>query len=90
MKTLLATLLLVLSLPVTASANFDSHRFIQEKCSSCHDEQVYIRPNRRVQNLAQLDAQVRRCDANLGTSLFNEDITAVVEHLNQRYYRFEP
>ncbi len=90
MKNLLAALLFVLSLPVMASTDFDSHRFIQEKCSACHDERVYTRPDRRVQNLSQLDAQVRRCDANLGTRLFDEDLAALVEHLNERYYRFGP
>lgn len=90
MKIVLAALFLLISLQSTASASFDSHRFLQQKCSSCHNEQVYTRPDRRVQNLAQLDAQVRRCDANLGTRLFDEDISAVVEHLNERYYRFEP
>ena len=55
-------------------ADFDAARFIKEKCSGCHDERVYSRPDHRMQNLQQLEAQVRRCDANINTSLFDEDI----------------
>ncbi len=70
-------------------AAFDAARFIAEKCSGCHDHRVYTRPNHRVQNLQQLKAQVRRCDANINTRLFDEDIAAVVEYLNDTYYHFD-
>lgn len=71
-----------------AAQTFDPARFLAEKCSSCHDERVYTRPDRRVQNRQQLEAQVRRCDANIGTRLFNEDLAALVDHLDRQYYHF--
>lgn len=79
--------LLVLSGSGFAS-NFDPADFLAEHCSRCHDEQIYTRDDRRSQNLQQLEAQVRRCDANFGTQLFDEDITALVQYLNQHYYKF--
>ncbi len=86
----------LLSLPLTtllaaghALADFDTARFIKGKCSGCHDERVYIRPNHRMQNLQQLEAQVRRCDANINTRLFDEDIATVVRYLNDTYYHFD-
>lgn len=88
MKYALVIALLAAASPSLATANFDSARFLKERCSSCHDGQVYTRPNRRVQNVAQLESQVRRCDANLGTALFDDDIKALVKHLDQQYYRF--
>ena len=36
----------------------------------------------------QLLAQVRRCDANLGTRLFDEDMEQVADYLNQAFYHF--
>jgi len=70
-------------------ADFDAARFIKEKCSGCHDERVYSRPDHRMQNLQQLEAQVRRCDANIDTRLFDEDIAAVVKYLNDTHYHFD-
>lgn len=57
-------------------------------CVSCHDTGVYTREDRKIKDFTQLDAQVRRCDANLGTRLFDEDITKVVSYLNDNYYKF--
>lgn len=88
MKLILATTLLMTTLPAFASPDFDAAHFIQSKCSSCHNEQVYTRPDRRMQNRQQLEAQVRRCDANVGTALFNEDIDTVVDYLDRNYYHF--
>ena len=70
------------------AGNFDPAAFLAEHCSRCHDERVYTRPDRRVQNPAQLEAQVRRCDANFGTRLFDEDIATLVKYLDTTYYRF--
>jgi len=87
-NTLLAcTTLLTLSANAY-SGQFDPAGFLAENCSRCHDETVYTRPDRRVQNPQQLEAQVRRCDANFGTRLFDEDITSLVKYLNDRYYNF--
>ena len=89
MKTLSLSLILMgLSLSAAAAEGFDAARFIQEKCSSCHTDSVYTRPNRFVHDRAQLEAQVRRCDANLGTTLFDDDLTTVVDYLDKQYYHF--
>ncbi len=86
-KLLLAATLLPLGATLQAG-QFDPAGFVAQHCSRCHDERVYTRPDRRVQDLQQLDAQVRRCDANFGTRLFDEDIAALVKHLNDNYYKF--
>lgn len=58
-------------------------------CISCHDSAVYTREDRKIGDFPKLLAQVRRCDANLGSRLFDEDIEQVADYLNQAYYRFE-
>ena len=72
----------------SASENFNAEHFVQTKCTQCHDSGVYTRQDRRVTSLKRLDSQVRMCDANLGTGLFDDDIAAVVGYLNQNYYKF--
>lgn len=67
----------------------------QQHCVGCHINMtggdgslLYTRSDRRVHNLTGLEAQVRRCEANLELKWFDEDIEDVVEYLNQAYYKF--
>lgn len=57
-------------------------------CISCHDAGVYTRADRKVTSLEALAGQVRRCDANLGTKLFDEDLDKITAYLNETYYKF--
>lgn len=57
-------------------------------CISCHDAGVYTRADRKMQDFSMLSAQVRRCDANLGSKLFDEDMDKVTDFLNEAYYHF--
>ena len=79
------------SLPALAASTekIDPKSFLQEKCSGCHDTSVYTRKQRRVKSLPKLDAQVRMCDAQLGIKLFDEDVNALVNYLNDNYYHFD-
>jgi mono/diheme cytochrome c family protein len=58
-------------------------------CVSCHDSGVYTRADHKMQDFTQLDAQVRRCDANLGKPLSDADIDKVIAYLNDTYYKFD-
>ena len=57
-------------------------------CISCHDAKVYTRVERKVLDFNQLAAQVKRCDANLGSRLFDEDLAQITDYLNQAYYKY--
>jgi cytochrome c5 len=74
----------------TAPANGDhsGKALFDANCISCHDASVFTRPDRKVHDFAELDAQVRRCDANLGNKLSDQDITSVIDYLNSSYYKF--
>lgn len=82
-----ATLLTVSGSALQAE-DFDAKTFLATSCSGCHDTSVYTRKKRMVNSPEQLEAQVRRCDANLGVKLFDDDIQALVTHLNDTYYHF--
>lgn len=94
-RQLLAALALCLiSAPALADAGH-GRELHQQHCVGCHINMtggdgsvLYTRSDRRVRSLAGLQAQVRRCEANLELKWFDEDIEDVVEYLNQAYYRF--
>ena len=90
-RSLVTALLLFGWTAVTPAENkdFDAEHFVNTKCVACHDSTVYTRPDRRVKSLDRLESQVRMCDANLNTRLFEDDLLAVVDYLNERYYEFD-
>lgn len=57
-------------------------------CISCHDSGVYTRVDHKMTDFKMLSAQVRRCDANLGAKLFDEDMDKIADYLNETYYKF--
>ena len=85
---LLAIALLFAASTGAMAADFDPADFLAKQCSRCHDSTVYTRPDRRVQSLEALHNQVRRCDAMIGTKLYDEDLDALVKYLNTQYYHF--
>lgn len=87
----LCTTCLVLSMSAHAAppdpANGE-RLFKQSRCLSCHTTEVFTSPTRKVKSYAALESQVRRCDANLSTNWFDDQILDVVSYLNQMYYKF--
>lgn len=66
-----------------------------ENCVGCHINMtggdgsvLYTRKDHRVTSPAKLEAQVRRCEANLELQWFDSDILDAAEHLNLTYYKF--
>lgn len=63
--------------------------FAASRCMECHTPASFADPaNRKVKDFAALEKQVRRCDANLSTNWFDDEILDVVAYLNQMYYKF--
>lgn len=75
-------------LPVAAVAD-NGAKLHQEHCTSCHDDSVYTRKDRRVTSLAGLKKQVQRCELSQGLKWFEEDVDDVVNYLNTTYYKFK-
>ena len=71
-----------------SAADFDAASYHQAQCTRCHDNGVYTREDRRVRSLPALEAQVARCDANLATKLFPEDLSQLVDFLNDAIITF--
>jgi hypothetical protein len=61
---------------------------LKEHCYKCHTDSVYTRENRFVKSLDALRKQVIRCKDGSNIPWFDEDVDAVVQFLNQKYYHF--
>jgi cytochrome c5 len=57
-------------------------------CYKCHTDKIYTRDDRVVKSLDALSQQVDRCKDGTGAPWFDEDAAAVVQFLNEKYYRF--
>ncbi|AGA32506.1 hypothetical protein TVNIR_0816 [Thioalkalivibrio nitratireducens DSM 14787] len=67
----------------------------QENCVSCHvsmvggdGSELYTRHTRGVESFDSLVTQVNRCNVNLGTGWFDDEVEAVAHYLNENYYQF--
>ena len=79
----------LLSVPLAQAADPAAGRkLVDQHCQSCHQSEVYTRPDRRVTSLPGLHKQVRRCELALGLTWYDEEIADVAAHLNQNYYHF--
>ncbi|MCK5919240.1 MAG: hypothetical protein KAG34_12495 [Cocleimonas sp.] len=64
--------------------------YAASECVRCHQtNEMFTRKDRKVKTLLALNAQVRTCDAQLSTNLFDDEIEDVVAYLNQAHYKFE-
>jgi cytochrome c1 len=99
-KIVILSALSILTILSSQSALADAARGAQlerDNCSACHAARfqgdaslIYLRRNRRVSSYDGLISQVKFCENNLGLTWFDDQITDVVEHLNQDYYHFTP
>ncbi len=65
--------------------------YLNSECLRCHQSNnLFTRKDRKVTTLSQLDSQVRKCDTQLNSHLFDDEIEDVVAYLNQAYYKFPP
>lgn len=80
-----AALVAVCTSPARA---FDAASYHAQNCMRCHDTAVYTREDRRIRSYPALEVQVARCDAQLETKLFPDDLAGLVDYLNDSYYRF--
>jgi len=76
------------ALPTIAAAD-NGAELHAANCTSCHDDAVYKRKDRRVTSMDGLKKQVQRCELSLGLKWFDEDVDDVVAYLNSTYYKFK-
>lgn len=60
-----------------------------QSCTGCHDASVYSRSDKRIKTLASLQGQVSRCTKPAGAEWNKQDVSDVVEYLNNEFYHFK-
>lgn len=99
MKTLLLTFFISFLAWSTSSLALDIERGLDlhdSNCISCHaaiygakGNKIYTREDRKIETLAGLEAQLKRCKNSLGTNWPEDQILDVQYYLNSNFYHFE-
>jgi mono/diheme cytochrome c family protein len=83
--------------PFAAGEAGSGKALVDRDCVGCHaqrfagdPDQMYRRPDRNVKTPAQLLAQVRACNANLGKGYFPDEEEHIAAYLNLEFYKFAP
>lgn len=62
----------------------------EKSCLKCHDDNVYTRKDRTVTSYQKLEFRVNRCSEPAKADWNDDEINAVTDYLNDRYYKFDP
>ena len=57
-------------------------------CVSCRGTEAYTRDDRMIHSMVSLITQVNRCNVNLGTGWFDDEVESVATYLSENYYQF--
>lgn len=63
-------------------------KLVKQHCSSCHQTEIYTRPESKIKSADALLTQIKACDSNIGTALFDEDMAAIAAYLDGSFYKF--
>ena len=79
----------ILSFSPLAQADMDeAKQMVAENCLSCHGSEVYTRDDRMVHSFDSLITMVNRCNVNLNTGWFDDEVETVARYLSEHYYGF--
>ena len=88
MKLIFSLFILLLITSQSALANKNIEGLIDRQCMSCHGNEVYASPNRKVKNLMQLEKQLHRCNHVIAEKMDIGTVTQLMDYLNNNYYKF--
>jgi len=63
-------------------------KLVKTHCSSCHQAEMYTRAESKIKSAEALLTQIKACDANIGSGLFDEDMAAIAAYLEVKFYKF--
>lgn len=74
---------------VSTSSPHQGENLHEDKCTSCHRDEVYTREDRMVRTMAALENQVNNCMTGAAKAEWTPtETSSVIEFLNDRYYKF--
>ena len=72
-----------------AQSGIPAKKLHDANCTQCHDAGMYTRPNRKMHSLDDVRKQVGACSRASGASLSAAEKEALVNYLNDNFYRFK-
>ena len=88
-KAVLAGITLLVCFAVSADTGTPGQELHKSNCVSCHDDSVYQRQNRSVKSMADLKAQIQRCELTIDLGWSPEEVDSIAGYLNTKYYHFK-
>ena len=86
LKVCMVTLALVLlASPLQADKGKALH---EDKCTRCHNSDIFTREDRSVHDIEVLKTRVKVCSIAAEAKWSDEEISIVVDYLNKNYYKF--
>ncbi len=74
---------------VATGTHYQGENLHNDKCTSCHRDEVYTREDRMVRTMAALENQVSNCMTGAAKAEWTpSETSSVIEFLNDRYYKF--
>jgi len=70
------------------AGEFNAETYHGSNCTRCHGTDVYTRENRKMQSYGMLESRVKGCDARFGEKLAEQNLSGLVDYLNDSYYKF--
>ena len=74
--------------PALSAKLATGEKLAKAHCSSCHQAEMYTRAESKIKSAEALLTQIKACDANIGSGLFDEDMTAIAAYLEVNFYKF--
>ena len=79
------TLLVFIAFNAMADETIDARSLHQQSCQRCHDDSIYTRPDSIIFSFSALKKRVHFC----GAGWSEEQLNAVIDYLNQRFYHYK-
>jgi cytochrome c5 len=74
--------------PLAPTADSARGRQLAEaNCMVCHDNSIYVRPDRKAKDFTALGQQIRQGEQALGLGWTDGDVADVAAWLDQQYYK---
>ncbi len=84
---LIGTVILSHSVQVSA-VSVQSRELYENHCTECHTSALHIREKKKARSLDDIEGFVNRWQSYLRLNWQQEEIDAVVEYLNEKFYRY--
>jgi hypothetical protein len=94
MKSILYASLLILLAPSAYAASLpgdsaEGKRLLEANCMECHQTDVFIRKDRRVQSLDALKEQLAACSHAANVEFSKSEMQSLIKYLNDQFYHFD-